>query len=577
MASDASVSVSDLGALFAPRAPPRDPPAAPAPPPPAPQPPRGSDPPAAPRSTTPGYGRRGGARSWRPTAQLDFRDGGAFPEIDVVQLPLGLGWGAAAGRRPRRGRVPDADRDADRDAAPGDAAAPDDDDDAPRLAPPAALECGFAELETRAARLMLRLVPSDPPDPRRGTPEYDAFVDFVARLRGDAASENVLRAVLRDHPNARPARRVRNVDPETVAAEFLGATEDTAGNHDDPIENPSSPVVVEDGGRGWGLAAPFRDPGADSSSSSSSSSSTIHSDASFRPVPFSALLALGSARALCNDRAPARHADARDREAGKQRTVSTSVSDFARYVAARPGIDDGVDALRAADAPFYMNGWRAFDANEPAGGEGSRPGPSSSPRSVADVANEAFPPPYFATRADHSREIMLAAHRALFPRVPDVVAETFAGNFSRTLSKMFVGPAGTVTRLHQDAGDAHAWLGQAAGRKLFVLCPPADAAHLRVLPGERETAQAEDDPLDRRRESVEKSAGYWRDATPVVCVLEPGEVALVPRGWWHYAVALEPSWTVMRNFYEARTNAEALVKTVAKGAGLVGGAKKSQE
>ena len=33
----------------------------------------------------------------------------------------------------------------------------------------------------------------------------------------------------------------------------------------------------------------------------------------------------------------------------------------------------------------------------------------------------------------------------------------------------------------------------------------------------------------------------------------------------------------MRNFYEARTNAEALVKTVAKGAGLVGGAKKRQE
>ena len=30
----------------------------------------------------------------------------------------------------------------------------------------------------------------------------------------------------------------------------------------------------------------------------------------------------------------------------------------------------------------------------------------------------------------------------------------------QNLSKLFMGPAGTITRLHFDCGEAHAWLGQ---------------------------------------------------------------------------------------------------------------------
>jgi hypothetical protein len=49
---------------------------------------------------------------------------------------------------------------------------------------------------------------------------------------------------------------------------------------------------------------------------------------------------------------------------------------------------------------------------------------------------------------------------------------------SGSLSKLFLGPAGTVTRLHYDAGDAHGWLAQLWGAKLFVLFPPSDTPHL---------------------------------------------------------------------------------------------------
>ncbi|WP_442514448.1 cupin-like domain-containing protein, partial [Pseudomonas promysalinigenes] len=44
--------------------------------------------------------------------------------------------------------------------------------------------------------------------------------------------------------------------------------------------------------------------------------------------------------------------------------------------------------------------------------------------------------------------------------------------------QVFMGPPGTVTRLHCDAGAAHGYLGQVVGRKLFVLFPPTDTPFL---------------------------------------------------------------------------------------------------
>ena len=99
-----------------------------------------------------------------------------------------------------------------------------------------------------------------------------------------------------------------------------------------------------------------------------------------------------------------------------------------------------------------------------------------------------------------------------------------ATSLSAGLSKVFVGPCGTVTRLHQDCANAHAWLGQASGRKLFVCYPPSDAEHLDVLEGEKETRQSRIDPVAPKDC---QPRGYLRDATPTVFVLEPGEVVLV--------------------------------------------------
>ena len=164
---------------------------------------------------------------------------------------------------------------------------------------------------------------------------------------------------------------------------------------------------------------------------------------------------------------------------------------------------------------------------------------------------------------DHTRAIAEETHRRLLPRAPAGSAEATADGLDAALGKMFVGPAGTVTRMHQDAGEAHAWLAQVIGRKLFVCCPPDDAPALRVIEGETETAQSAVDPLDLSRGARVASAKFWTEARPVVFTLEPGEAAVIPRGWWHYAVAIDHGWTVMRNFYHAGTNAAALVRAIA--------------
>ena len=43
----------------------------------------------------------------------------------------------------------------------------------------------------------------------------------------------------------------------------------------------------------------------------------------------------------------------------------------------------------------------------------------------------------------------------------------------------------------------------------------------------------------------------------------------MPRGWWHYALALDRSITVQRNFYHAASNAAGLVRMVLKTAGAL--------
>lgn len=116
--------------------------------------------------------------------------------------------------------------------------------------------------------------------------------------------------------------------------------------------------------------------------------------------------------------------------------------------------------------------------------------------------------------------------------------------------KLFVAPRGASTRMHQDNHHAHAWLSQVRGRKLYVLCRPQD--YSLVSPAGKSadaggtTKEARFDPLDAAQRSERLAAGLQIFAT----VLQPGETLLAPDSWWHYAVSLTPTITLMANFWD---------------------------
>ena len=132
--------------------------------------------------------------------------------------------------------------------------------------------------------------------------------------------------------------------------------------------------------------------------------------------------------------------------------------------------------------------------------------------------------------------------------VPDSIpSDAEYEKLDRSFSKVFLGPAGTVTRLHNDTYHTHAWLSQIRGTKQFILYPPSQAHQLHAGEGvwsDKGSAQSWFDPLAPDYDKFPRA----RDATPYIAVCEPGETILVPSDWFHYAVALTPSITLMRNF-----------------------------
>jgi len=140
-------------------------------------------------------------------------------------------------------------------------------------------------------------------------------------------------------------------------------------------------------------------------------------------------------------------------------------------------------------------------------------------------------------------------------------------------SKLFLGVPGCCTRLHFDNLQTHAWLAQIQGRKRFVLYPPAADESLRLHFWEEHRSQSGGegmrrafDPLSSEEKSSSPDVRVYANlatTTPHVATVAPGEVLLVPMGWWHAALCLDPCVTLMRNFANA-SNTEPFRRAIAR-------------
>ncbi|WP_416902661.1 cupin-like domain-containing protein [Micromonospora echinospora] len=99
---------------------------------------------------------------------------------------------------------------------------------------------------------------------------------------------------------------------------------------------------------------------------------------------------------------------------------------------------------------------------------------------------------------------------------------------------LLLGPAGTVTPLHVD--NSSVLLCQVLGRKHVRLVPSYERHLVYPRGGTFSAVDAADpDPVRHPR---------FAEATVLETVLEPGQMLLVPVGWWHWVEALDVSATV---------------------------------
>ena len=217
---------------------------------------------------------------------------------------------------------------------------------------------------------------------------------------------------------------------------------------------------------------------------------------------------------IASDRAPLRHEDN-----PPMQTLRTTLGEYIDYMQQRA---HGPIAQRERDAPFYGNSWSPFMEHEVLRSHLSRPYfvPDDIPCSMGCPVD-----------------------------IPcNVAAEEGHERLDRSFTKIFLGPAGTVTRLHNDTYYTHAWLSQIRGTKQFILYPPSQAHLIHAGEGINEgvddhgASQTWFDPLAPDFDKFPRA----RQATPYVAVCGPGDTILVPSLWFHYAVSLTPSITCMR-------------------------------
>jgi Cupin-like domain len=182
-------------------------------------------------------------------------------------------------------------------------------------------------------------------------------------------------------------------------------------------------------------------------------------------------------------------------------------------------------------APPYLMGWHAFQKHP-------------------ELYDDITPAPYF----------VLDLVFALSPTLRRVFEWTSTYDYWA----VYLGPAGSLSPLHRDYWNTHAYLAQIQGRKRAILFSPEDSDFLYGGEVDPEQPDFGRFPLFDR-------------ATAYECVIEPGETLLMPADWWHCVRGLEKSITVSHNFFNESNFAAHMTRILRNLPTLVEGLERSPE
>jgi Cupin-like domain len=209
-----------------------------------------------------------------------------------------------------------------------------------------------------------------------------------------------------------------------------------------------------------------------------------------------------------------------DSPVGKITKLATYIDFLDKPSEPLPGIWIGKDGLPLPAAPKheasppYLIGWNAFQH--------------------AELYDDITPAPYFVSDLVS----------ALSPTLREMLEQTSG----RAYTAIYMGPAGSLSRLHRDYWKTHAYLAQIKGRKRATLFSPRDTDFL--YNGEVDPEQPDFDHFP-----------LFAQATAHECVIGPGDTLLLPANWWHHVRGIEKSITVSHNFFN-ETNLTAYLSSI---------------
>jgi Cupin-like domain len=111
--------------------------------------------------------------------------------------------------------------------------------------------------------------------------------------------------------------------------------------------------------------------------------------------------------------------------------------------------------------------------------------------------------------------------------------------------RIYMGPKGAVSDLHQDRWGTHFWMAQLAGRKHWILFGPDQEEFLYGSvgnPGGLVPYQVNPDAPDLERFPM------FAKAKGLECTIGPGDLLIVPSNWVHWVVSLDPTLSLTHNY-----------------------------
>jgi ribosomal protein L16 Arg81 hydroxylase len=112
--------------------------------------------------------------------------------------------------------------------------------------------------------------------------------------------------------------------------------------------------------------------------------------------------------------------------------------------------------------------------------------------------------------------------------------------------RLYIGPKGTISTLHQDRWGTHFWMAQFQGRKHWILFPPEEEKYLYPVSSQRGNGLVRyrvqpDAPALEQFPLFEKCHG-------MECVIGPGDLLIVPGDWLHWVKSLDPTFSLSHNY-----------------------------